>query len=198
MIRRKNQLLHSRTFKLLQEGDPVDPYFLDEACFHVYLNRLLHGLKAFRVQLHTYVLMPCLVQLLASPYSRGGFAMIVETTAIDYGEYFINRFGYSCSLQRCKPALQMVPTGGQLLDCQKDIELAPVRAGLVDRPVEYRWSGYRTNAFGGHRNPIVMHREYRDYCFESRQPYQRYRDFVAATASADSFHPRTSGLQERI
>jgi putative transposase len=191
VIQQKNYLLQQRTFSLLQKGKAGQPYFLDEACFHVYLNRLLNGLKAFRVQLHTYVLLPCEVQLLASPHSCSGLTLLVEKIAIDYGEYFSNRFGKPCPLPRCKPTVEEVQKGGWSLDRQRTIELAPVRARLVDMPGEYPWSGYRINAFGGHKIPMAMHKEYRAYCFESRHPYQRYRDFVAATSSADNFHPRS-------
>jgi hypothetical protein len=193
VIQQRSCLLQQRTFSLRQKGSSGQPYFLDEACFHVYLNRLLHGLKAFRVQLHTYALLPCEVQLLASPYSRSGLIMLVEKIAIDYGEYFSNRFDMPCPLLRCKPAVEEVEVqqGGRLLDCQRTIELTPVRERLVDMPGEYPWSGYRVNAFGGHRIPMVMHKEYRTYCFKSPHPYQRYRDFVATTLSADNFRPRS-------
>ena len=35
-----------------------------------------------------------------------------------------------------------------LLLCQRYIELNPVRAGMVDDPVHYRWSSYRANGMG--------------------------------------------------
>jgi putative transposase len=34
------------------------------------------------------------------------------------------------------------------VQCSRYIETNPVRAGLADRPGEYRWSSFKTNAFG--------------------------------------------------
>jgi putative transposase len=35
-----------------------------------------------------------------------------------------------------------------LIECQRYIELNPVRAAMVDDPAHYRWTSYRSNALG--------------------------------------------------
>jgi|GEM_PF-501477 len=193
MGQRKSYFLQGRTFYVFQKGRPRDPYFIDEACFGYYLNRFLHCIRASRLQLHTYVLLPYETQLLISPYSGNGLLRILGKVASDYGEYFRNRFNGSCPLLQDNPVLHQVGMSGQVLNCQKSIEMAPVREQLVDMPGEYPWSGYHINAFGGHKDPMVMHHQYRKFCSESESPFQRYRDFVAATSSARSFHPGPEG-----
>ena len=189
MVRRTNYLLQRRTFYAVQKGTLSEPLFVDEACYHYYLNRLLNSLRAFRLQLHTYVLLPREVRFLISPYSGSGLVLLMESVATDYGEYFYNRFNRISPLTGSNPVLQRVGKGDQVLNCQKAIELAPVREQLVNMPGEYPWSGYRINAFGGHSNPVIMHHQYRAYCYKSNHPFQRYRDFVAATSSAGSAPP---------
>ena len=39
-------------------------------------------------------------------------------------------------------------TSNYLLACQRYIELNPVRARMVDQPVDYRWSSYPCHAHG--------------------------------------------------
>jgi putative transposase len=40
------------------------------------------------------------------------------------------------------------------------IEMNPVRAGMVDHPVQYRWSSYAANAFGMTNAIVHQHDEY--------------------------------------
>ena len=42
------------------------------------------------------------------------------------------------------------------------VELNPVRAGIVAKPEEYRWSSYRFHALGAVDDLIVPHRMYTD------------------------------------
>jgi len=47
-----------------------------------------------------------------------------------------------------------------LLQCQRYIELNPVRAAMVNHPAEYRWSSYRANAQGESNALITPHALY--------------------------------------
>jgi len=47
---------------------------------------------------------------------------------------------------RHKPS--MIQSERYLLSCYRCIELNPVRAGMVERPEEYRWPSYGCNAWG--------------------------------------------------
>jgi putative transposase len=42
----------------------------------------------------------------------------------------------------------LIDSDHYLLICQRYIELNPVRAGMVNHPVEYRWSIYQSNGQG--------------------------------------------------
>jgi putative transposase len=43
-----------------------------------------------------------------------------------------------------------------LLACQRNIELNPVRAAMVDDPAHHRWTSYRQNALG-QAHPYLIH-----------------------------------------
>ncbi|WP_370690507.1 transposase, partial [Nitrosomonas sp.] len=47
-----------------------------------------------------------------------------------------------------------------LLACMRYIELNPVRAEMVTRPGEYRWSSYGANALGKEDKLLTPHGEY--------------------------------------
>ena len=44
--------------------------------------------------------------------------------------------------------VQVVQQEAYFLNCLRYIELNPVRAGIVNDPGDYKWSGYRTHAIG--------------------------------------------------
>lgn len=182
----------SRTYHVSQQGRTDKPWFPDDASYQFYLNRLLNCLRAYRMQLHTYVLLPSQVHLLVSPHSREGLERTLDYVSAEYSAYFCNRWEKASPLVSRTQVFRLLENGPQVLDCQKHIELAPVREQLVKMPGEYSWSGYRISAFGGHSEPVAMHSAYRSFCFEGKRPYQRYRDYVAATSLTGSFHPAHS------
>ncbi|MEY6433587.1 transposase [Thioalkalicoccus limnaeus] len=49
-----------------------------------------------------------------------------------------------------------------LLACQRDIELNPVRAAMVEAPGDFPWSSYRANALGACDPVVTPHPLYRD------------------------------------
>jgi len=56
----------------------------------------------------------------------------------------------------------VIETDSYLLACQRDIELNPVRAGMVRTPEDDPWSSYRCNALGAADPVIAPHPLYLD------------------------------------
>jgi len=78
----------------------------------------------------------------------------------------------------------LVQSEDYLLACYRYIELNPVRAGLVRRPDEYRWSSYATNARGEASSLITPHDQ---YVALGRDPAERqavYREMFGSQLSA--------------
>ena len=76
-----------------------------------------------------------------------------------------------------EPVLRPIGARRYLLACMRYIELNPVRARLVGRPGDYRWSSYRANALGYHDPAVLPHALY--YALgrsaeERRCAYARY------------------------
>ena len=54
----------------------------------------------------------------------------------------------------------LVQSEDYLLACYRYIELNPVRAGMVSKPAEYRWSSYHCNALNEPDRLIQLHPQY--------------------------------------
>jgi len=66
----------------------------------------------------------------------------------------LGRRYFNCSYQRTGALWQgrfkscAVDADAYLLVCQRNIQLSPVRAGMVEVPDAYRWSSYDANGLG--------------------------------------------------
>ncbi len=106
-----------------------------------FLERLRSASRACECAVHAYVLMGNHVHLLLTPARRNaGTRMMLELGARE-------------------DALDATPvvTARYLLACMRYIELNPVRAGIVKRPSQYRWSSYRANALGLEDALVSLH-----------------------------------------
>ena len=97
-----------------------------------FLERLRAASGGCECSVHAYVLMGSHAHLLVTPARRDAATrMMLELGAreddLDATPVLAARY---------------------LLACMRYIELNPVRAGIVRRPSEYRWSSYRANALG--------------------------------------------------
>jgi putative transposase len=176
--KKKICVLKDSTFYVYQTGKAENSFFFDAGCYRYYLNRLFNCLKAYRQQLHTYVLLPGELHLLISAFSCSGLIQMVRQVNSTYADYFANRFDRQYPPMSGNPVCRRLTGGNIVLDCQKYIELLPVQNSLADRASGYFWSGYSVNAYGGHGISLTAHRQYRSFFEEEGNGFQRYRDFI--------------------
>lgn len=179
------RIQHTRNsaYYVFQGGKSGSACFFDESCYRFYLRALFSCLKAYRLPLHTYALLPGEVHLLVSGYSRSGLIRVLDFVNSAYGRYFFNRFARHCLPLAGEPSCRRLSGGILVVDCQKYIERTPLRHGLVTMAGEYPWSGFTVNAFGGHGAGLTAHPHYTRLCAEGNCPFQYYRDFIAAPFS---------------
>jgi putative transposase len=188
---KKSQLrsctLQRFTYHVFQRGRSGSPCFTDDASFAYYLRHLYSCLRAYRQQLHTYVLLPNEQHLLITPFSGEGIGTMLRAVNDSYNRYFRGRFNRSSPLAENSCQWCLLQGGNLVLDCQKYIELVPVRKRLVTMPGEYPWSGYGANAFGDHGQNLVPHRQYQRLRSPGGSSLQRYRDFIQAGFNAGQY-----------
>ncbi len=92
----------------------------------------------------------------------------------------------------------IVENGAALITCLAYIDLNPIRAGIVDRPEEYRWNslGYhvQTGNRGGFLSLDLGLREFGGV--DDKERFRRYRKFVYETGAVDT--DKRAGLNEKI
>jgi putative transposase len=77
-----------------------------------------------------------------------------------YVQYFNRRYERSGTLWEGRFRSCLVDSARYVIACHRYIELNPVRAGMVPRASEYRWSSHNSNAGQGFNQLLTPHAEY--------------------------------------
>jgi putative transposase len=145
---------------VVQRGNNRQAIFFDESDHLAYLEWLGKGRRAYRVEVHAYVLMTNHVHLLLTPRVARGIGRLMQYLGRHYVAYINRVYGRTGTLWEGRYKAAVVQTERYFLACQRYIELNPVRAEMVSNPADYRWSSYRANAHGKVNALLTPHEEY--------------------------------------
>jgi putative transposase len=139
---------------ITQRGNNRQACFLDNMDRRRYLADLGYALQRHDVELHAWVLMSNHVHLLATPRADRALSRLMQSLGRRYVRWFNDRHERSGTLWEGRFGASLVESEAYLLACMRYIELNPVRAGMVRRPADYRWSSYAANGLGT-ADPLV-------------------------------------------
>lgn len=161
MPRPPRVVLPGHTLHLIQRGNDRQPCFLDDEDRTRYLAMLLYASKRARCDVHAYVLMANHAHLLITASESSGPARMMQSLGGNYVRHFNERHARTGTLWEGRYRSSLIDSERYFLQCSRYIETNPVRAGIVSRPVEYRWSSFRSNAEGvsdalARRHPVYL------------------------------------------
>ena len=93
-----------------------------------------------------------------------------------YVQYINRTYKRSGTLWEGRFRSSIIEQQDYLFICQRYIEMNPVRAGIVDRPGEYRWSSYRINGQGNKSDLITHHVLYQNLARDDEARQLAYRE----------------------
>ena len=179
---------NSRRFNLpsvpqhvVQRGNDRRLCFLEEADYIEFLLRLTGASRKFSVAVHAYVLMPNHVHLLATPAAPGGIGRMMQAVGSGYVKTFNARHGRTGTLWDGRYFGSVVGTDQYFWNCHRYIELNPVRAGIVCRPEDFRWSSHACNALGRPDPVVTPHPSYLALAHRVGDVAPAYRQMFAKT-----------------
>ena len=141
-----------------------------------YANLLEEYSKKFNVSIHAWVFMTNHVHFLLTPNKENGVSNMMQSVGRRYVRYFNCEYKRTGTLWEGRFKSSMVQTEYYFLQCQRYIELNPVRAGMVEDPAEYCWSSYQSHGLGKNIEMHTPHTEYLklDKNEKARQEAYRY------------------------
>jgi len=133
---------------LIQRGNNRQICFADDQDMLTFGQWLCDYSEECGVSIHAWVFMTNHIHLLATPTGPESIGLMMQSLGRRYVRYFNSRHRRTGTLWEGRYRSCLVDSDEYLLQCQRYIELNPVRAAMVTAPGDYRWSSYRTNAFG--------------------------------------------------
>jgi len=127
---------------VVQRGHNRQVVFAADEDFQFYLENLTELKGELDVRLYAYCLMTNHVHLLLMPAQGQTLASLLKALAGRQTRYVNRVEGRSGTLWEGRYKSSPVDTESHLLECSRYIELNPLRAGIVGRPEQYRWSSF--------------------------------------------------------
>jgi putative transposase len=156
MSRLPRVVLPGHTLHIIQRGNNRSACFVDDVDRTRYLLALRRASNDARCAVHAYVLMTNHVHLLVTAGERQSPARMMQALGRRYVQHFNRRHGRTGTLWEGRYRSSLIDSERYFLQCSRYIETNPVRAGLVGGPGKYRWSSFRSNAYG-QPNTLVRH-----------------------------------------
>jgi putative transposase len=141
-------VLPGHTLHIIQRGNNRSACFIDDLDRACYLCALRHTSANARCTIHAYVLMTNHVHLLVTAGEAWSPARMMQALGRRYVQHFNERHGRTGTLWEGRYRSSLIDSERYFLQCSQYIETNPARAGLVIRPGDYRWSSFRSNAYG--------------------------------------------------
>jgi putative transposase len=161
---------------IVQRGNDRALCFRDDTDRRGYLAALGQMALRYGCAIHAYVLMNNHVHLLVTPAVVGAVSRMMQAIGSWYVPEFNLRHGRTGTLWEGRYRSCLVDTDSYLLACYRYIELNPVRAAIVAKPWEYRWSSYAVNAGAASSSFIRPHETFLALGETPAERGQRYRE----------------------
>jgi putative transposase len=145
MPRKPRFFLSGVPLHIVQRGHSRDPVFFEDQDYITYAYWLSEASIRYQVSIHAYVLMTNHVHLLITPADASSVSLFMQFVGRHYVPYINHKYGRSGSIWDGRFRSSLVDSEHYLLATMRYIELNPVRASMVEHPVQYRWSSFCHN-----------------------------------------------------
>jgi putative transposase len=148
MPRPSRLVVAGQAHHIIQRGNNRQAIFFEDADRRFFLSALGDALGAHGCALHAYVLMTNHVHLLITPERDAGVGGLMQSLGRRYVGHVNRLYGRTGTLWEGRFKSTIVDAEDYVLACYRYIEANPVRARMVERAEDHRWSSHGANAFG--------------------------------------------------
>ncbi|MDR3542222.1 MAG: transposase [Desulfosporosinus sp.] len=173
-------------YHVIQRGNDRCVTFGSDEDYDFYLDCLRDAADRAGCVVHAYVLMTNHVHLLASPSIADGLGRMMQSVGRRYVRHFNDAHRRTGTLWEGRFKATPIDGDAYLLTCCRYIEMNPVRAGMVARPDDYRWSSWRVHGEGADDGLTHPHSLYLALGQTSVERCDAYRALLHEVLSEDS------------
>ena len=161
---------------MIIRGNSRKVVFAEADDYHAYFGWLKEGADTNGCRIHAYILMSNHIHLLVSASETQNLSRLTQHVGRKYVPYFNHKYGGSGTLWEGRYKACSIESERYLLSCYRYIELNAVRANMVEKPDEYRWSSYAANAYGANYPIVTPHALYMALGKDRKQRARHYRE----------------------
>jgi putative transposase len=144
----------------VQRGNNKGEVFRDASDYRFFLKLLRHESARRDVAIHAYALMTNHFHLMVTPADNEGVSTMMQSIGRTYVPVFNLKHQRTGGLWEGRFRSFVIETESYWLKCMRYVELNPVRAGMVSRSEEYRWSSARAHIAGRDDELLTTHHLY--------------------------------------
>lgn len=173
MAKKKRIWYPGAVYHIMNRGNNRSDIFKDDEDFLVYLTILKQTMEKYTFILYSYCLM------------TNHLHMQIETKDVEiwnimryinlaYTKYFNNKYNLVGHLFQGRYRAEIIDSDSYNLQTSRYIHLNPVKASMVERPIDYKWSSYGVY-MGQAKSDIVNEQKILSYFKDnSRELYREY------------------------
>jgi len=148
MTTKTRVLIDNAAYHIMVRGNQRQKIFLQENDYLRYLIYLKRYKNRFKAKVYSYCLMPNHVHLLLDPSDKLDLKRIMHGISMSYAKYFNHKYEKCGHLWQGRYKNYVIQKDEYLVNCATYIEMNPLKAGICQRPENYKWSSYGTRALG--------------------------------------------------
>lgn len=175
LARKRRYFLRDQPLHVIQRGNNRQAIFFEPEDYELYRAWLGHAATAYDLSIHAYVLMTNHVHLLVTPAAEASVPRTLQSLGRRYVRHVNRAYGRTGTLWEGRYRAAPIDSDSYFLACCRYIELNPVRAGMVARARDYRWSSYRAHALGAADGLLCDHDLYRALGRTAVERQEEYR-----------------------
>lgn len=173
MARKERIWYPGAVYHIMIRGIRRSDIFKDEGDYGVYLEILEMVKKKYPFTLYSYCLMTNHVHLQLETIDYEIWNIMRDINR-DYTKYFNKKYNFTGSLYDGRYKSELIENDKYNLQVSRYIHLNPVKAKMVNEPLEYEWSSYR-DYLDSDRDRIVDDKKILSYFKNrSRALYMKY------------------------
>ena len=140
MARLSRYVLPGQPQQIIQRGNNRQVIFTRDEDFQFFRDAVVHAAEQHGLSIHAYVWMSNHIHLLATPHSAHSISKVFQSVGRRYVQHFNHAYQRTGTLWEGRYRATVVGSEAYLMTLMRDIEMNPVRAGMVAHPRDYAWS----------------------------------------------------------
>lgn len=208
MCRAAREKVGNSIYHICVRGNNKQAIFLDNEDREEYLMRVRRYEECYKMQICAYCLMTNHVHLLIYDNNQD-ISRFMQGLSLSYVIYFNKKYKRTGHLFQDRFNSTIIKSDMQFIYVSKYIHLNPVRANIVSRPIDYKWSSYSVYELGVDANNLVnstfLLKYFSNKATKAQQLYSHYvnssmdditEDEIAIAQEGELSNPKMNGIDE--